>query len=342
MKREIMKARTMLVRTTVAATACALSTMALSTAALAQEKRQIAPNYPNKSVRFVTTVAAGGGLDFITRTVAAKVSERLPFPVIVENMAGGNGVLAVNATINSQPDGHFVLSTGGSVPINTVFKKFERDIRTALVPVAQTSTQPYVLYMPAATPINNIKDLVAFAKKNPGKLNYGSTGIGSVVHMGLALFEYLAVIDMVHVPYKGSAAALVDVTSGRLDIHTGTYAGGVQLLKAGKLKAVGVTSLQRMPDLPDVATIAESGFPNYELGNTYALYMNGATPMTIVNAMNREVIAALADPELRKRFATEGSTPGLAQTPDQLRKSLVDEISRWEAVVKKANIKLED
>jgi tripartite-type tricarboxylate transporter receptor subunit TctC len=324
--------------------ALALTTTALSAGALAQsqERRQIAPNFPNKPIRLVTTVAAGGGLDFITRTVAATMSQRLGSSVIVENMAGGNGVLAVNATINSAPDGYFVLSTGGSIPINTVFKKFERDIRTALVPVSQTSVQPYVMYMPASSPINNIRDLVAYAKKNPGKLNYGSTGVGSVVHMGLELLEFLAGIDMVHVPYKGSSAALLDVTSGRLDIHTGTYAGGVQLLKAGKIKAVGVTSTQRVPDLPNVPTVAESGFPNYELGNTYALYVNGATPAVIVNALNREVIASLNDPELKKKFAQEGSSPAPAYTPDQLKKILVDEIDRWEAVVKSAGIKLDD
>jgi tripartite-type tricarboxylate transporter receptor subunit TctC len=325
-----------------AAIALTAATMSAGALAQSQERRQIAPNFPNKPIRMVTTVAAGGGLDFITRTVAATMSQRLGSPVIVENMAGGNGVLAVNATINSAPDGYFVLSTGGSIPINTVFKKFERDIRTALVPVSQTSVQPYVMYMPASSPINNIRDLVAYAKKNPGKLNYGSTGVGSVVHMGLELLEFLAGIDMVHVPYKGSSAALLDVTSGRLDIHTGTYAGGVQLLKAGKIKAVGVTSTQRVPDLPNVPTVAESGFPNYELGNTYALYVNGATPAVIVNALNREVIASLNDPELKKKFAQEGSSPAPAYTPDQLKKILVDEIDRWEAVVKSANIKLDD
>jgi tripartite-type tricarboxylate transporter receptor subunit TctC len=320
--------------------ACLLSLQAFQ--ASAQEKRQIAPGYPSKPIRFVTTVAAGGGLDFITRTVANKVAERTGATIVVENMAGGNGAVAVNATVAAQPDGSFILSTGGSLPINTVFKKFERDVRTSLVPVAGMSAQPYLLYVPAASPVNSVKELIAYAKKNPGKLNYGSTGIGSVIHMGMELIEYAAGLDMAHVPYKGSAPAMVDLVSGRLDVYMASFVSGAQLVKAGKIRVIGVTTAQRVPDVPDVPTVAESGIPNYDVGNAYTLYTNGATPVAIVNGLNREVIAALNDPELRKAFAKDNSTPAPPRSSAELKKILEDEIARWESVVKAANIKLEN
>jgi len=313
----------------------------LSAPALGQEKRQIAPNFPIKPIKLMTTVTAGGGLDFITRTVAGKLGERLPVPVLVENVSGANGIIAVNTTINSAPDGYTMLSTGGSMAINSVFKKFEKDVRTALVPVGQMSSQPYLIYVPAGSSINSIRDLLAEAKKNPGKLTYGSTGIGSVIHLGMEVIEFSGGVDMVHVPYKGSAAPIVDLTSGRLSLYMGAFVSGRALIKAGKLKSIAVTSAQRSSEAPDVPTIAESGIPNYDVTNTYTLYVNGATPLAIVNALNGEVAQSLADPELRKAFAKDNSTPAPPRSVEELKKILVAEIDRWETVVKRANIKLE-
>ena len=309
---------------------------------LAQEKRALAPGYPSKPIRVMVTVTAGGGLDFITRAVSAKVGERLLFPVIVDNVSGANGAIAVNTTITAAPDGHTLLSTGGSTAINAVFNKFDRDIRQALAPVAQMSTQPYVLYVSATSPLNSVQELISLAKRNPGKLNYGSTGVASVIHLGTELIEFAGGVDMVHVPYKGSAAALVDLTSGRLDFLVNSVVPGVQMVRSGKLKALAVTGLQRMPEFPGTPTLAESVFPGYELTNTYTLYTNGATPAAILNAMNREVAQALTDPELRKKMAADSSTPAEPRTPDELRKILIAEIDRWETVVRKANIKLEE
>jgi len=322
-------------------TTLSLTAGLLSSSALAQDKKLIAPNFPVKPIKMMTTVTAGGGLDFITRTVANKLSERLPAPVVVENISGANGIIAVNATINSAPDGYTMLSTGGSMAINSVFRKFEKDVRTAVVPVAQMSAQPYMIYVPAGSPINSIKDLLAEAKKNPGKLSYGSTGIGSVIHLGTKLIEFAGGVEMIHVPYKGSAAPMVDLTSGRLSFYMASFVSGQSLVRAGKLKAIAVTAAQRVADVPDTPTVAESGIPNYEVTNTYTLYVNGATPINIVQALNKEVIGALADPELRKAFAKDNSTPAPPRSVDELKRILVSEIDRWEGVVKSANIKLE-
>jgi tripartite-type tricarboxylate transporter receptor subunit TctC len=331
-------------KTIITSTALLLS-VAASNAALAQDRTQdrklIAPNYPIKPIRMMTTVTAGGGLDFITRTVANKLSERLPAPVVVENVSGANGIIAVNTTINSAPDGYTLLSTGGSMAINSVFKKFEKDVRTAVVPVAQMSSQPYMIYVPVSSPISTIKDLLAEAKKNPGKLTYGSTGIGSVIHLGMEIIEHQGGVDMIHIPYKGSAAPIADLTSGRLSVYMASFVSGRALVKAGKLKSIAVTSAQRSSEAPDVPTVAESGIPNYDVTNTYTLYVNGATPLNIVNALNGEVAQSLADPELRKAFAKDNSKPAPPRSVDELKKILLDEIGRWEGVVKSANIKLE-
>ena len=323
-------------------TVLVLSACVLSTNTFAQEKRQIAPNFPSRPIKMMTTVTAGGGLDFITRTVATKMSERLPAPVIVENVSGANGILAVNTTINSVPDGYTILSTGGSTTINAVFKKFDKDVRTALAPVALMSTQPYLLYVPAASTMKTVQDVFAAARKNPGKLTYGSTGVGSVTHLGSELIAFSGGVDLTHVPYKGSAPGMLDLTSGRIDLYIGSYIAGLPGVKNGKVRAVAVTALARIAEYPDVPTVAESGIPGYELVNSYTLYVNGATPAVVINALNKEVLVALTDPELRKAFAKDNSTPAQPRTPDELRKILAADIDRWDAVVKRANIKLED
>lgn len=309
--------------------------------AAAQEKRQIAPGYPVKPIRVMITVAPGGGLDIITRAVSAKLGERLPVAVIVDNVSGANGVIAVNTAMSASPDGYTLLSVGGSLPINTVFRKFEADVRTALSPVAQMSSQPYMMFLPASAKFNSFRELIAFGKANPGRLNYGSSGVGSVVHMGMELIEYSAGVDMVHVPYKGNGPANVDLAAGRLDILLGSISG-LQLVRTGKAKLVAVTTLQRLADNPDIPTIAESGLPGYELSNTYSLFVPSRTPPNLISALNKEVVQVLTDPDLRKKMMADASTPAPPRGPEELKKILISEIDRWEAVVKKAGIKLEE
>jgi tripartite-type tricarboxylate transporter receptor subunit TctC len=304
------------------------------------ERRQIAPNYPNKTIRVMTTVTPGGGLDIITRAITAKLGERLPQAIIVDNVSGANGVIAVNTLFSAPADGHTVLSGGGSIPINSVFKRFSADVRTALTPVADMSFQPYMVFVPASSPINSFPDLIAYAKKNPGKLNYGSSGLGSVVHMGSELIEYMAGVDMVHVAYKGTGGSHIDLAAGRLDLLLGSISA-LQLVRTGKAKLLAVTAPQRLPDYPDKPAVAEY-LPGYELFNSYFLSVRAETPDAIVNALNKEVIQALTDPDLRKRIMADASNPAPPRPPGELKKRLRDEIDRWEAVVKKANIKLEE
>ena len=308
---------------------------------LAQEKRQIAPGFPSKPIRVLVSVLPGGGMDIITRTIAAKMSERLPVAMVVENVAGASGVIAVNSVVTAPPDGHTLLSTSGSLPLNVAFKKIQYDVRTALQAVAQMSYQPYILIVNANAPYHTMQEFIAYAKKNPGKLNYGSSGIGTPIHMGTELIEYGAGVDMTHIAYKGNAAAQVDLVAGRLDF-TLTSVSGLQIVRSGKARALGITSLQRHPDFPDLPTIAETVIPGYEVINAYTLYAPAKTPTAIVNALNREVVQALADEELKKKMIADASSPAQARSPQEWQKVLASEIDRWESVIKKANIKLEE
>ncbi len=313
-----------------------------ASAAHAQERRQIAPNFPNKPIRFIVTVTAGGGLDFVTRTVAAKLSERIASPVLVENISGANGIIAVNTVIGAPPDGHTLLSAGGSVPINAVFGKFDRDVRTALAPVAQMATQGLLFYVPAGSPVNSVKDLVEEARRNPGKVTYGSTGVGSVAHLATELLNIAAKMQMVHVPYKGASAAIVDLTAGRLSLLMSAYGVVQPLVKSGKLKMIATTTAQRIPEAPDLPTVAEQGFPGYEAANTYTLYTGSGVPAAVMQALNREVIAAIADPDVRRAYAKDSSTPAPPHSVDELKRILLGEMDRWAGVVKTANITLEN
>jgi tripartite-type tricarboxylate transporter receptor subunit TctC len=292
-----------------------------------------------KPIRVLTTVTAGGGLDIITRAVTSRIAESLGQPLIVDNLAGANGLIAMNALLAADSDGHTILSGGGSIPINSVFKRFTVDVRQALAPIGQMSFQPYMVFVPAASPFKSFPELIANARQNPGKLNYGSSGIGSVIHMGSELIEYLAGVDMVHVPYKGAAASNVDLAAGRLNMLLGSISG-LQLVRTGKARILAVTTTERMEAYPDVPTVAEF-LPGYELSNSYVLYVRAETPATTVSSLNKEVIKALSDPALRKQMLADSSNPAPPRTPAELKKMLATEIERWESVVKKANISLD-
>jgi tripartite-type tricarboxylate transporter receptor subunit TctC len=317
-----------------------LSACLMSLPAQAQDKRMITPNYPIKPIKVITTVTAGGGLDIITRGVVIKLAEQLGQSIVVDNVAGANGVIAMNTLLAAPADGYVILSGGGSIPINSVFKRFSVDVRNALTPVAEMSFQPYMVFVPATAPYNTFPELIAYARKNPGKLSYGSSGVGSVIHMGSELLEYMAGVDMVHVPYKGAAASNVDLAAGRLQMLLGSISG-LQLVRTGKAKLLAVTSPQRSEAYPDKPTVAEF-LPGYELSNTYFLSVRAETPDAIVNGLNREVVQTLTDPDLRKRILADSSNPAPPRNPAELKKKLRDEIDRWESVVKKANIKIEE
>ncbi len=291
----------------------------------------------DKPIRLILTTGAGSGIDNITRPVMEKLSLRLRRPVVVDNRAGANGVIGANIAADAAPDGTMLMSTSNSFVINGVLKRFPYDIRKTFVPVAQLSAQYYLVLSPVSVPVNTLTELIDYAKKNPGKISFGSAGTGSVGHLGMEMIKAKTKIDVTHVPYKGNALASLDLAAGRIQLLFSNIAG-VQMVRAGKAKLIAVMTPRRMPAYPNVPTVAESGIPGFELSNTYSLYALAKTPASVVAALNREMIQILAAPDIKERYAADSSEVAPPYTPEELRKRFVSEFERWDAVVKAANI----
>jgi tripartite-type tricarboxylate transporter receptor subunit TctC len=310
----------------------------IATGVSAQQRTPLlADGFPAKPIKITVSTAPGGGLDIVTRAMTSRLSENIGSAVIVDNNGGASGSIAVNMVASSAPDGYTLLSTGGTLLINAAFKRYERDILQSLAPVVRMSSSYYFLIVPPSTPVQNMTEFLAYARKNPGKINYGSNGIGSVIHLGLEMLEAGAGLDMVHVPYKGVAPANVDLAAGRLQVGLASVSG-MQLVKAGKARALATTMPQRHPDYPELPTIAESGVPGYEVANTYMIYAPIRIPAPILAALNREAVRALAAPDMKAKLAADGALSAAPYTPAELRKLFVEDFNRWDTAIKKAGV----
>jgi tripartite-type tricarboxylate transporter receptor subunit TctC len=291
----------------------------------------------DKPVRVIVTTAAGSGIDQVTRPIMEKLSQRIGRPVVVDNRPGANGVIAVNIAAESAPDGMTLISTSNSFVINGVLKRFPFDIRKTFVPVAQISSQHYLVLCPASLPVSTFAELLDYARKNPGKISFGSGGMGSVGHLGMELIKVKTKIEVTHVPYKSNALAGLDLTAGRIQLLFSNIAG-TQMVRAGKAKVIAVTTPKRMPAYSNVPTVAESGVTGFELSNTYTLYTLTKASPPAVAALNREIVQILASPDLRERLAADSSEVAPPYTPAELQKMFFAEYDKWDAVVKAANL----
>ncbi len=315
----------------------ALAALALSSGAA---QAQLPQGYPTKPIRVVVTSAAGGGLEIITRMVMERVGNRLGKPAIIDVQAGGTGVIGTQIVAAAAPDGYTVLGTGDSLIINNVMKKLPFDIRQTLTPVARTTISYYMWFVHSSVPVNNVREFLAYAKANPGKVNFATSGTGGVAHLGTELIKTLAGVDMVHVPYKGNGPATVDLAAGRVQMMFGGLSA-MHLVKSGQLKLIGALSPKRLEQYPDVPTAAESGLPGYELSNTYVVYAPIKTPPAILNLLNREIEVVVRSPELMAKLAADFVDPAPPATPDELKRIVNAEVERWDGVVKRGNIKAE-
>jgi len=295
---------------------------------------------PDKPIRIVVTTVAGGGIDMITRPITDKLSQRIGRPILVDNRSGANGVIGTTIVAEAVADGTSFLSTGNSFVINGVLKIIPYDIRQAFVPVAQMSTQDFMVFSHPSLPVSTFKEMLDYARKNPGKLNFGSSGTGSVGHLGMEIIKAKTGVEIVHIPYKGNAQASIDLAAGRIQLFFSNIAG-VQMVRAGKAKVIGVMTPNRMPAYPDIPTVAESGVPGFELSNTYSIYALIKTPPQIVSALNREIIQILKSADIRERYAVDSSEAAPPYTPEELRKRFFSEFDKWESIVRIANIKAE-
>ena len=299
-----------------------------------------AQSYPSKPVRLIVPFPPGASNDIVGRMIATQLSEQLGKPVVVDNRGGAGGLIGTEAAANSPPDGYTLLLISLGYAFNASLYKLPYDPATAFAPVALLGAGPVVLVVNSKLPVNSVKELLALAREKPGQLHYVSGGIGSFQHLTGALFKLQSGADIVHVPFKGAAPAMMDVVAGNTEIAIGTIILMLPQIKAGRLKALGVGSTKRLAFLPDVPTIAEAGVPGYEANNWWGIVVPTGTPAAIIGRLHKELTVVLASAETKKRFESEGSEAA-KMAPEEFGRFIAAETAKWAKVVKEAGIKAE-
>ena len=299
-----------------------------------------AADYPVRSVRLVVGLAAGGGTDAVARIVAEKLSEQLRQRFIVENRTGLGGNLANEAVINSAPDGYTLLFTGSNSTISmSAYKKLPFNFQRDTVPVAGIMRFPNLMVVPTSLPVTTVQEFIDYAKANPGKLSMASSGNGTSVHLSGEMFKAMSKIDMVHVPYRGAAAAYPDLMTGKVDVLFDNVTGVIEAVRSGKLRALGVTTSTRWPSLPDVPAIAET-VPGFEATIWYGMFAPKGTPPEIVDVLNSAVNAALADRSLLARFEALHGLP-MPMSSREFGEFIGGDVQRWRKAVELAGVSIE-
>lgn len=300
---------------------------------------QGAAQFPNKPIRMIVPFAPGGATDYMARTIAQKMSESLGQPVVVENRPGANAIVGTDVVAKSAPDGYtLVLCAFGHATNPYLLTKLPYDTLKDLAPVTLLVTGPLMLAVHPAIPAGSVRELVSYMKANPGKLNYASGGAGSSQHFAGELFQSMTGTRMVHIPYKGTAPAYTDLLSGQVSMIFDNMVTALPQVKAGKMKALGVSSAQRAEQAPDVPTIAEAGVSGYETGIWHGFLTTGGTPKDIVAKLNHEIVRAVHSPDVKTAFISRGLVP-VGNTPEQFDAFIRNEMTKWSKVIKDAGIK---
>ena len=295
--------------------------------------------YPSKPIRLVVATAAGGGSDFVGRLIGARLTEALGQQFVVENRAGAGSTLGYEFGMRATPDGYTLTIITPSYAINPSLYPLKFDAATDYTPVIKVASGPYVVVVHPALPAKSMRELLALAKARPGQIAYGSSGQGAIVHLTTELFLYMARVQMTHVPYKGGGPALTDVIAGQIQLVFATSQTGLPQAKAGRLRALAVTTLERIAAEPDLPTIAESGVPGYEVTNWHALIGPKGMPRAVVERLNAETAKILRLKEMEERMQADGISPA-GGTPEQLQEHIKKEIEQWRQVVTRAGIKI--
>jgi tripartite-type tricarboxylate transporter receptor subunit TctC len=302
-----------------------------------------AQTYPTRPVRIIDPYPAGGQGDILARIIAPKLSEILGQPIVVENRPGAAGNIGAEVAAKAPPDGHtlFMGTTVALAPSRSLYSKLGYDAVKDFAPVSRVGAGAYVLVVHPSLPVKSVKELVALAKARPGELGYASAGgAGSGSHLSSELFRLRAGINLTHIPYKGGPPAVAAVVSGETALGCMTVLAALGQIKAGRMKPLGVTSLQRMPLLPDVPTIAASGYPGFEVTPVAGLFVPAKTPKDIIARLSTEVRKILDMSDVRERFAAQAVVAG-GSTPEELGMILASEIEKWAKVIKEAGIRVE-
>ncbi len=300
----------------------------------------VAQTYPSRPVTIVAPYAAGGGADLIARLMAQKLSERLGQSFVVENRLGAGGVIAANSVAKATPDG-YTLFVGASTQLAiqvTLHKTLPYDPAADFAPIALLASVPFVLIVNPTLPVHSVADLIKLAKEKPGQLTFGSSGVGGPPHLFTELLETMTGIKMTHVPYKGSAPALVDVAAGQVPLMFSDFAPALGMIKAGKLRALAVTTAKRVPSQPDIPTMQEAGVPGFEALPWQMIVARAGTPGPIVDLLNAQVKSIMTGGDTPDRITKMGMLPADTGTPAGLKKFVETEVARWGNIVRAAGI----
>jgi tripartite-type tricarboxylate transporter receptor subunit TctC len=297
-----------------------------------------AQTYPTQPIRLIVGVTAGGSADILARLMGQSLSERLGQPFVIENRPSAGGNIATEAAVHAPADGYTLLVIGVWNAIDaTLYNKLNFNFTSDIAPVASIALTPAVMVVNPSFPAETVREFIAYAKFNPGKINYGSAGIGSPNHMAGELFKMTTGVNMVHVPYRGVAEALTDILGGQVQVMFATTGAAIEYIKAGKLRALAVTTATRSELLPDVPTVGEI-VPSYEVSFWAGIGAPRSTPVDIINKLNKEINAALAEPRMKERFADIGTT-AIAGSPADFRKFITDETEKWGKVIRAGNVR---
>jgi tripartite-type tricarboxylate transporter receptor subunit TctC len=297
-----------------------------------------AQKYPERPIRLIVPFSPGGTSDLLGRVVGQRLAEGLGTTVVVDNRGGGGGTLGAALAAQAAPDGYTLLVPHVGLAVNeTLYSKKQYNALKDLVPISRVGETPCAVVVSNNLPAKTMQELIALAKKQPGKFNASSAGVGSAAHLALALLEYSAGLKFNHIPFKGGGPSMIAVVSGEVDLSIPAYPTAVPHIKAGKLRIVAVTGPKREPTVPNVPTLAEAGVPGYEFTIWFAMFAPKGTPKPIVTLLNKELVQALAEPEMREKLARTGVEAG-SSTPEELGKHLQAEVAKWAKVIKAAGI----
>ena len=301
-----------------------------------------AQNYPVKPIRLVSPYPPGGANDILARIVGQKLGESLGQQIVIENRGGATGNIGAEYVTKAAPDGYTILmGQASNLTINvSLMSKMPYDPVRDLAPVTLVATTPNLLVVHPSLPVRTVKDLVALAKAKPGSVNYASSGSGSAGHLAGELFKRVAHIDMVHIPYKGAAPALTDVVAGQAQIYFTSPISATPFVKGGRLRMVAVTSLKRSPSLPDIPTVAESGYPDFDVVSWWGILTPAGVPKEIIAKLHTEIVRVLALPEIKTKFADQGADVA-SDTPEHFAAYIKTEIAKWAKLIKELGVKSE-
>ncbi len=299
---------------------------------------QAQDTYPSKPIKIIVPVAAGGGTDSVTRLIAQKLTAAWGVPVIVDNRPGGAGNVGVEIAANAEPDGYTLVVPITSFSVNpSLYKHLPFDTQKDFAPVALLASAPLVLVTTNSLPVQNVSDLIQLAKNKPGELNYGNSGIGTTAHLAAELFNHMAGVKIVNVPYKGGGPAIIDLVGGNIQIYFSTVPAAITQTSAARVRAIAVTSPQRVAKLASVPTLAESGLPGFEVVGWFGMFAPAKTPEAIIDKLNKEILHILKLPDVEARLAEEGLIPG-GGSPKELGKFLGTEVTKWGKLIQVVGI----